>query len=144
MSRLTYKIRRFSDRTKRCSPPHRRSGEHRAGSDPDIELVCELTEQGLIYRPADQVADAELQLPSWAKRRTTPPIRTSEPGRPTRTRSPRQTDRAAGGQKKYPLQERSGGEFVIDERLPRTPSTSAQAATTGRHIWPIWLEAGLG
>ncbi len=46
-----------------------------------------------------------------------------------------------GGQKKYPLQERPGGDFVIDEHYHAIHVSSG--GDYGRHICPIWLEAGL-
>lgn len=68
MARQTFKIRRFStgrSEVHRIAVP----AEIARALDPDIEYVCELTEQGLLYRPADLVAEPELELPTWATRR---------------------------------------------------------------------------
>jgi hypothetical protein len=48
---------------------------------------------------------------------------------------------AQWGSKRYPLQERAGGEFVIDEQYRAVYVGSG--GDYGRHMCPIWLEAGL-
>lgn len=49
---------------------------------------------------------------------------------------------ASVGDKRYPLQERRNGDFVIDERYRAVYVGSG--GDYGRHICPLWLEAGLG